>query len=296
MGRAFFDSYPAVRELYQEATAILGYDVASLCFEGPVERLNLTEYTQPALLTASVAALRVLETTGSTADAVAGHSLGEYSAIVAAGGLSFSAALSIVQKRGQYMAEAVEPGSGLVAALLGMPVEAVRDVCREASAAGVVAPANYNCPGQVVIAGEKAAAEQAIALAKGKGCRKAVPLPVSVPVHTPLMKTAADRLAVDLAAARWSDLQRPLINNVDAAVLRSASEVQRSLVRQLPSPVRWEESIRRMRELGVGVFIEVGPGTVLSGLVRRILPDAVTLNVEDPDSLDATLKTLAVNR
>jgi [acyl-carrier-protein] S-malonyltransferase len=237
-----------------------------------------------------------LETTGSTADAVAGHSLGEYSAIVAAGGLSFSAALSIVQKRGQYMAEAVEPGSGLVAALLGMPVEAVRDVCREASAAGVVAPANYNCPGQVVIAGEKAAAEQAIALAKGKGCRKAVPLPVSVPVHTPLMKTAADRLAVDLAAARWSDLQRPLINNVDAAVLRSASEVQRSLVRQLPSPVRWEESIRRMRELGVGVFIEVGPGTVLSGLVRRILPDAVTLNVEDPDSLDATLKTLAVNR
>jgi [acyl-carrier-protein] S-malonyltransferase len=296
MGRAFFDGYPAVRKLYQEATALLGYDVAALCFEGPAERLNLTEYTQPALLTASLAALRVLEATGTTADVVAGHSLGEYSAIVAAGGLSFSAALSIVQKRGQYMAEAVAPGSGLVAALLGMPVEAVQEVCREASSFGVVAPANYNCPGQIVIAGEKAATEQAIALAKGKGCRKAVPLPVSVPVHTPLMKTAADRLAADLAAARWSDLQCPLINNVDAAVLRSAGEVQSSLVRQLPSPVRWEESIRRMRELGITVFVEVGPGTVLSGLVRRILPDSVTLNVEDPKSLDETLKALTVNR
>src|SRR5881296_2244887 len=296
MGRALYEAHPLVRKVYKEAGTILGYDVAALCFDGPAERLNLTEYTQPALLTVSIAALRLLEPLGLRPLAVAGHSLGEYSALVAAGGVTFGAAVSLVQKRAQYMAEAVLPGTGLVAAILGLSGEAVREACQEASRIGMVALANLNCPGQVVIAGEKAAVERAIELAKTKGSRKAIPLPVSVPVHTPLMRTAADRLARDVAAAAWSDLTVPLINNTDARPLRRAAEVQASLIRQLPSPVLWEESVRVMSGIGVTTFIEVGPGTVLTGLVKRILPDAVLLNVHDPKSLEATLKAVAVTR
>ncbi|MEK6526696.1 MAG: ACP S-malonyltransferase [Nitrospirota bacterium] len=296
MGRALYEAHPAVRKVYEEAGTILGYDVAALCFDGPPERLNLTEYTQPALLTASIAAFRLLEPAGLRPVAVAGHSLGEYSALVAAGGLTFSTAVSLVQKRGRYMAEAAPSGSGMVAAILGLSGEAVREACREASAIGVVAPANYNCPGQVVIAGEKAAVERAIELAKAKGSRKAIPLPVSVPVHTPLMRAAADRLARDVAAAAWSDLTVPLVNNADAKPLRLRAEVQASLIRQLPSPVLWEESVRAMNGMGVTTFIEVGPGTVLTGLVKRIVPDAVSVNVHDPESLEATLNALAVKR
>lgn len=292
MGRAFYDAHQEARKVYEEASAILGYDAAALCFDGPAERLNLTEYTQPALLTASIAALRLLDPAGIRPVAVAGHSLGEYSALVAAGGLSFGAAVSLVQKRGRYMAEAVPSGSGLVAAILGLDGEAVRAACREASAIGVAAAANFNCPGQVVIAGEKAAVERAIELAKTKGCRKAIPLPVSVPVHTPLMQVAADRLAKDVAATVWSDLSAPLVNNADARALRSAAEVQASLIRQLPSPVLWEDSIRVMSGMGVKTFVEVGPGAVLTGLIKRIVPEAVLLNVHDPKSLDATLKAL----
>ena len=296
MGRALYEAHPAVRKVYEEAGTILGYDVAALCFDGPPERLNLTEYTQPALLTASIAAFRLLEPAGLRPVAVAGHSLGEYSALVAAGGLTFSTAVSLVQKRGRYMAEAAPSGSGLVAAILGLSGEAVREACREASAIGVVAPANYNCPGQVVIAGEKAAVERAIELAKAKGSRKAISLPVSVPVHTPLMRAAADRLARDVAAAAWSDLTVPLVNNADAKPLRLRAEVQASLIRQLPSPVLWEESVRAMNGMGVTTFIEVGPGTVLTGLVKRMVPDAVAVNVHDPESLEATLNALAVKR
>jgi [acyl-carrier-protein] S-malonyltransferase len=292
MGQGFYEAHPAARRVYEEAATILGYDIAALCFRGPAERLNLTEYTQPALLTASIAALRVLEPAGLIPIAVAGHSLGEYSALVAAGGLDFHSAVSLVQKRGRYMAEAVAAGSGLVAAILGLSTEAVREACREASAAGVVAPANFNCPGQIVIAGEKAAVERAIAGAKAKGCRKAIQLPVSVPVHTPLMQKAADRLALDMAKTTWSDLTVPLVNNAEAKALRSAVEVQASLVRQLPSPVLWEDSIKAMSAMGITTFVEVGPGTVLSGLIKRIVPGAVTLNVHDPKSLDATIETL----
>lgn len=296
MGRALYEHFPAVRAVYEEAGTILGYDIAALCFDGPAERLNLTEYTQPALLTTSVAALRLLEPVGLRPVAVAGHSLGEYSALVAAGSLTFGAAVSLVQKRGRYMADAVPSGSGLVAAILGLDGEVVRDVCREASAIGVVAPANFNCPGQVVIAGEKAAVERAIEVAKAKGSRKAIPLAVSVPVHTPLMRAAADRLARDVAAATVSDLAMPLVNNADAKALRLADEVRASLIRQLPSPVRWEESVRVMHGMGVTTFIEVGPGTVLTGLVKRIVPDAVTLNVHDPKSLETTVQALRVTR
>jgi [acyl-carrier-protein] S-malonyltransferase len=288
MGRALAEAHSSVRSLYEEASSLLGYDIAALCFEGPVEQLNLTEYTQPALLVSSIAALQVLTPLGITPIAVAGHSLGEYSALVAAGGLTYCEAVAIVQKRGRYMAEAVPSGTGLVAALLGLTADVVREVCREASSVGVVAAANFNSPGQIVIAGEKAAVERAIELAKAKGCKKAIPLPVSVPVHTPLMQKAADRLAGDLALIAWSDLKMPLINNAEAKAITKASDIKASLVRQLPSSVLWEDSVKAMAAMGVTTFIEVGPGTVLSGLIKRIVPDAVTMNVNDPKSLEAT--------
>ncbi|HLZ32740.1 MAG TPA: ACP S-malonyltransferase [Nitrospira sp.] len=294
MGKVLYDAHPDLRPVYEEASSVLGYNVAALCFEGPAEKLNLTEHTQPALLVSSIAALRTLEPAGITPTAVAGHSLGEYSALVAAGGLSYRDAVGIVQKRGRYMSEAVAPGTGLVAALLGLAANVVREVCREAAAAGVVQAANFNSPGQVVIAGEKSAVERAIEIAKTKGCKKAVPLPVSVPVHTPLMQKAADRLAQDLAAISWSDLRVPLINNAEAKPLTKAAEIQASLVRQLPSSVLWEDSVKAMAAMGVKTFVEVGPGTVLTGLIRRIVPDAVTMNVNDPKSLESTLQSLRV--
>jgi len=296
MGREFYDASSAARKVYEEASVLVGYDMAGLCFDGPADRLNLTEFTQPALLTTSIAALRVLEPRGVRPRAVAGHSLGEYSALVAAGGLTFPTALSLVQKRGRYMAEAVPPGSGLVVALLGVGVEAVRDACREASAVGIAAPANFNCPGQIVIAGEKAAVERAAEIAKTKGCRKAIPLPVSVPVHTALMHVAAERLAKDVNAAQWSDLEVPLINNAEAKALQRAADVRASVIRQLESPVRWEESVRVMSAMGVKTFIEIGPGMVLSGLVKRILPEARAFNVQDPKSLETTMNQVLVHR
>jgi [acyl-carrier-protein] S-malonyltransferase len=294
MGKVLCEAYPHLKQTYDEASAVLGYDVAALCFEGPAEKLNLTEHTQPALLVSSIAALRVLEPAGIQPVAVAGHSLGEYSALVAAGGMSYRDAVGIVQKRGQYMSEAVAAGTGLVAALLGLGPDVVKEVCREAASAGVVQAANFNSPGQVVIAGEKAAVERAIEIAKTKGCKKALPLPVSVPVHTPLMQQAAGRLAKDLAAVTWSDLHMPLINNAEAKQIEKAADIQASLVRQLPSSVLWEDSVKTMVAMGVKTFIEVGPGAVLTGLIKRIVPGVVTLNVNDPKSLDTTRAALGV--
>ena len=295
MGRGFYEASPAVKAVYDEASSILGYDVAQLCFEGPAERLNLTENTQPALLVSSAAALKALEPAGLKPVAVAGHSLGEYSAVYAAGGVSFRDAVALVQKRGRYMSEAVPPGTGLVAALLGLSADVVKTVCQEAASVGVVAAANFNSPGQVVIAGEKAAVERAIEIAKTKGCKKAIPLPVSVPVHTPLMQKAADRLAGEFGGVVWRDLTVPLVNNAEATALQRSEDIRASLVRQLPSSVRWEESVQTMAKLGVTTFVEIGPGTVLTGLVKRILPGAVTANVNDPKSLEATLTMLGVN-
>ncbi len=290
MGKALYDAHPSLKPVYDEASSVLGYDIAGLCFTGPAERLNRTEFTQPALLVSSVAALKLFEPVGIKPVAVAGHSLGEYSALVAAGGVSFRDAVGLVQKRGRYMSEAVAPGAGLVAALLGLTADAVKDVCRMASSVGVVAAANFNSPGQVVIAGERAAVERAIELAKAQGCKKAIPLPVSVPVHTPLMQQAADRLAEDVATVRWSDLNSPLVNNAEAKAISRANEIQASLVRQLPSSVLWEDTVQTMGRMGVTTFVEIGPGTVLTGLIRRILPEAKLLNVNDPKSLDMTLK------
>ncbi len=293
MGKALYDAYPSLKPVYDEASTVLGYDVAELCFAGPAEQLNRTEFTQPALLVSSVAALKLFEPVGIKPVAVAGHSLGEYSALVAAGGVSFRDAVGLVQKRGRYMSEAVATGTGLVAALLGLTGEVVKDVCRKASSVGIVAAANFNSPGQVVIAGEKAAVERAIELAKAQGCKKAIPLPVSVPVHTPLMQQAADRLAKDLNAVAWSDLSAPLVNNAEAKAISRAHEIPTSLVRQLPSSVLWEETVQTMGRMGVTTFVEIGPGTVLTGLIRRILPEAKLLNVNDPKSLDATLKAVS---
>ena len=294
MGKALYDAHPSLKPVYDEASTVLGYDVAELCFTGPAERLNLTEFTQPALLVSSVAAWKLFEPVGIKPVAVAGHSLGEYSALVAAGGVSFRDAVGLVQKRGRYMSEAVAKGTGLVAALLGLTAEAVKDVCRSASSVGVVAAANFNSPGQVVIAGEKAAVERAIELAKAQGCKKAIPLPVSVPVHTPLMQQAADRLAKDLATVRWSDLSAPLVNNAEAKAISRAEEIQASLVRQLPSSVLWEDTVQTMGRMGVTTFVEIGPGTVLTGLIRRILPEAKLLNVNDPKSLGHDVQSLKV--
>lgn len=294
MGKALCDAYPDLRKVYDEASAVLGYDIAALCFNGPVETLNLTEHTQPALLVSSVAALRALQPGTITPAAVAGHSLGEYTALLAAGGLSYRDAVSIVQKRGRYMSEAVPAGTGSVAALLGLAADMVKEACREAGSVGVVQAANFNSPGQVVIAGEKAAVERAIEIAKTKGCKKAVPLPVSVPVHTPLMQRAADRLATDLASITWSDLRMPLINNAEAKPIVKAADIQPSLVRQLPSSVLWEDSVLAMAAMGIKTFVEIGPGTVLTGLIRRIIPEAATLNVNDPKSLEATRVSLGL--
>ena len=292
MGKALYDAVPALKTVYEEASSVLGYDAATLCFEGPAERLNLTEHTQPALLISSAAALKAFEPAGVKPQAVAGHSLCEYSAVYAAGGFSFRDAVALVQKRGRYMSEAVAPGTGLVAALLGLAPDAVKAACQEASTVGVVAAANFNSPGQVVIAGEKAAVERAIELAKTKGCKKAIPLPVSVPVHTPLMQKAADRLAAEFGTVAWRDLSVPLINNAEAASIQRAEDIRASLVRQLPSSVLWEDSVKAMAKLGVTTFVEIGPGSVLTGLVKRILPEATTLNVNDPKSLDATIAAL----
>lgn len=293
MGKALYDAHPSLKAVYDEASSVLGYDVAELCFAGPAERLNLTEFTQPALLVSSIAAWRLLEPVGVKPIAAAGHSLGEYSALVAVGGIAFRDAVGLVQKRGRYMSEAVAPGTGLVAALLGLTAEVVKEVCRAASSVGVVAAANFNSPGQIVIAGEKAAVERAIALAKEQGCKKAIPLPVSVPVHTPLMQQAADRLAKDLGAVRWSDLRAPLVNNAEAKAISRAGEIQASLIRQLPSSVLWEDTVQAMANMGVTTFVEVGPGTVLTGLIKRILPGVNLLNVNDPKSLETTLNAMS---
>ncbi|MEK6604316.1 MAG: ACP S-malonyltransferase [Nitrospirota bacterium] len=294
MGQEFYEHEPDAKAMFDTAGHVLGYDLAALCLKGPVEQLNLTEYTQPALLTVSAIALRLLSRAGIQPCAVAGHSLGEYTAVMAGGGLVFEDAVALVRKRGRYMQEAVEAGRGLVCALLGVERSVVAEICQAASSLGVVAPANFNAPGQIVIAGEKAAVEEAVRLAKARGCRKVIPLPVSVPVHTSLMQSAADRLADDVAGVPMKDLTVPLINNVEAKPIRSAAEVRASLVRQLASPVLWEESVRALIQLGMHTLVEVGPGKVLSGLAKRIAPELRLFNVQDRMSLAATVEALAV--
>jgi [acyl-carrier-protein] S-malonyltransferase len=271
MGLDLAEAFPAARAIFDQADDALGLPLSKLCFEGPEEELKLTENTQPAILTCSVAALAVLRERGlAQADFVAGHSLGEYSALVAAGAIDFRDAVRLVRKRGRYMQEAVPPGEGAMAALLGMDPAKVEEVCAQAAQGQVVSPANLNSPGQVVIAGHKAAVERAVALAKPAGALKAVMLPVSAPFHCDLMRPAQQRLAVDLDAAKLRDLEIPLVNNAAARIIRTADEAREGLKEQVPNPVRWEESIRRLASEGVTSFLEVGPGRVLTGLLRSI--------------------------
>lgn len=292
MGNALYDRYPEARTAYLEASEALGWDVARVSFEGPETELNRTAVTQPALLTASVAAWRVLTRKPVTAAFVAGHSLGEYTALVCSGAVAFADAVRLVHQRGRYMQEAVPEGAGAMLAVLGLDRAAVAAACREASDLGVVEPANFNAPGQVVIAGDRAAVERAGALATAAGAKRVVALPVSVPSHCRLMRVAAQRLEADLAAVAWTAPAIPLITNADAKPLTSADPIVSTLVRQLSSPLLWEDSIRLMLDQGVGTFIEVGPGRVLSGLVKKIDRAARTLQVDSPETVEATWAAL----
>lgn len=292
MGKDLFHAVSRVPPLYREASEILGYNLETLCFEGPAEQLNQTEYTQPALLVTSLAAFELVKNGPLSPGLVAGHSLGEYTALVAAGALGFKDAVGLVRKRAQYMGEAVIPGTAMVSAILGLSASDVSQVCLEAQSLGVVAPANFNSPGQTVIAGEKAAVERAGEIAKDRGARRVKSLPVSVPVHTPLMQGAADRLKEDIDQLTWADLRVPLVNNVEASLLQRAEDIRASLVRQLPSSVRWEESVLAMRDSGIRHFIEIGPGKVLTGLVKRIVPDVHTWNVADEASYEHVVKEI----
>ena len=292
MGKALFETAPAARAIFEQADSALEVSLSRLCFEGPADELRLTANTQPAILAASIASLRALEARGARADFVAGHSLGEYSALVAAGSMKFEDAIKAVRRRGEFMQEAVPAGEGAMAALIGLTIEAVESLCEEASSLGVCAPANINSPNQTVIAGNKAAVELAVELAKAKGAKRAVILPVSAPFHCQLMKPAAERMTTVLNEIDFNDLGVPLVTNVDATLITSGREARGSLLRQVVSPVRWSESVQVLINQGVGRFVEIGPGRVLSGLVRQISRDCQLSNVEDPQSLDAAAASL----
>ncbi len=272
MGKSLAESYAEAARVFEAADAALGFALSRLCFEGPEDQLKLTENTQPALLTVSTAAHAVLRSKGVTADYVAGHSLGEYSALVAAGSLDFGDAVRLVRQRGQYMQEAVPAGVGAMAALLKLPEEKLAGVLADAAQGEVVTAANLNSPDQIVIAGNAAAVARAMELAKAAGARRAVLLPVSAPFHCPLMKPAQERLKADLDATEFRDLDVPLVNNWQAREIRSGAEAREGLFQQVPNPVRWNESIRVLARSGVTRFIEVGAGGVLTGLLRNIDP------------------------
>jgi [acyl-carrier-protein] S-malonyltransferase len=273
MGRSLADAFPTARSVFEEADRALGFELSRLCFEGPEGDLKLTQNTQPALLTVSVAAFTVLCQKGYRPDYVAGHSLGEYSALVAAGSLRFADAVQLVRQRGRYMQEAVPAGVGAMAALLKLPAGALEGILEQAAQGEVISAANLNSPDQVVIAGHAGAVARAIELAKAAGAKRAMPLPVSAPFHCALMKPAQERMRAALDAAAFSDLRVPLINNWQAREIRTAEEAREGLYQQIPHPVRWLETIRYLAAQGVEKFVEVGAGGVLAGLLRNIDPN-----------------------
>jgi [acyl-carrier-protein] S-malonyltransferase len=292
MGRALAAAFPEAAAVFEAADRALGESLSKLCFEGPEEDLQLTANTQPAILTVSVAATRCLFARGAVPDWVAGHSLGEYSALVAAGALSLEDAVATVRRRGQYMQEAVPVGEGAMAAILALDLPAVEEACRASAEGQIVAPANINGPGQVVIAGHTAAVERAMWACKSAGAKRAVRLAVSAPFHCALMRPAQERLAADLAQVTFRELGVPLVNNVEARPVRAATEARLGLVRQVSSPVRWQECAETLVRQGVDTFVEVGAGTVLSGLLKKIAPATRVLNVQDPETLDKTMAEL----
>jgi [acyl-carrier-protein] S-malonyltransferase len=272
MGKSLADAYPEAARIFEQADDALGFSISRLCFEGPEDQLKLTRNQQPALVTVSVAAFAVLKSKGVSPDYVAGHSLGEYSALVAAGSLDFADAVRLVHKRGRYMQEAVAPGAGAMAALMRLPEGKLDAILAQAAQGEIVTPANLNSPDQIVIAGNTAAVERAVELAKAAGARRAVMLQVSAPFHCPLMKPAQERLKADLDAVEFRDLSVPLINNWQAREVRSGAEAREGLYQQVPNPVRWAEAIRVMAAAGITRFLEVGAGGVLTGLLRNIDP------------------------
>jgi [acyl-carrier-protein] S-malonyltransferase len=285
MGKELSENFRAAREVFEEADDALRFSISTLCFQGPDDALKLTENTQPAILTTSIAALRVLETEkGVRSILAAGHSLGEYSALVASGALDFADAVRTVRLRGRFMQEAVPVGEGAMAAVLGMEREQVEKLCQEEASGEVLSPANFNCPGQIVISGHAKAVDRAIERIKKEG-KKAVLLPVSAPFHSPLMEPAGIRLEEELEEISIHDLSVPVVTNVEAEPNTSKDRVKGLLVAQVSSPVRWEESMRRMAEKGIERMIEIGPGKVLSGLMKRIEPAVEIFNIEDVKTL-----------
>jgi [acyl-carrier-protein] S-malonyltransferase len=290
MGRSIVEADSGARALLDRASELLGYDLAALCWEGPEEKLKQTEYTQPALLTVSTMLGSILNANGLVPDVVAGHSLGEYSALVAAGSLDFETAVNLVARRGRLMEEAVPEGRGTMAVLLGLDYEQVVSICREAAQGEVVEPANLNCPGQIVISGHRKAVERAMALGREQGARRVVELDVSGPFHSSLMRPAAEIFAEDLAGAALRDPQVPVIANATADYVQEAAEIRKVLVKQLYSPVRWEETIQRLISHGVDTFIEVGPGRVLAGLIKRISRNVTVVGFQEMEGLEKVLE------
>lgn len=293
MGKDLFDNFSAAREVFEEADEALGFSLSEMCFSGSEEDLAMTANTQPAILTTSVAAFRAMEAEGFAApDFVAGHSLGEYSALVAAGVLGFADAVRTVRKRGTYMQEAVPVGIGAMAAILGADVQTVEAACADAAQGQVCSPANINSPSQIVIAGDADAVDRACELLKERGAKRAIKLNVSAPFHCTLMKPAAEKLGVDLDNLEYREFRIPIVTNLNAELNEDSGGVNNDLWRQVWSPVKWLQSVRKLRSLGVETFVEIGPGKVLSGLVRQIDRDVRCLNVENSESLRNTKETL----
>ena len=291
MGKDLYDNFDAVKELYETASVVLGYDVAGLSFNGPAEELNKTYKTQPCLLVASIASYAVLKSRNIHPSAVAGHSLGEYSALVAAGSISFRDAVKLTGTRGKIMQEAVPEGKGLMAAILGLDRKVIDYICQSV-VSGYAAVANYNCPGQIVISGERPAVEEAMELAKTAGAKRALPLAVSIPSHCKLMDNAGRQFEEELKVVDVKDAGIPFFSNSDAQSISGSSEIKQSLVRQLSHAVLWEDCINNIVLAGIGNFIEVGPGKVLKGLIKRISPPARLFNVEDIATLNKTVSEL----
>lgn len=292
MGKELAEHYPVADAVFVEASENLGIDMKEMIWNSDEETLKITENTQPAIVTMSVAALRVLQQEGIVPDVVAGLSLGEYSAHVAAESVSFADAVKLVRKRGKYMQEEVPVGKGAMAAIIGMDDDSVYAVCEKAQDAGIVSPANFNCPGQITVAGELAAVERACEIAKEMGAKRALMLPVSAPFHCKMLVGAGEKLEHEMENVTFSEIKIPLITNVTADYVKSAQDIKPLLVQQVSSSVLWEKTIRRMLADGVDIFVEVGPGKALSGFMRKISKDVTVLNVEDMKSLEATLAAM----
>jgi [acyl-carrier-protein] S-malonyltransferase len=294
MGKDIYENFPVARETFKEASDALGFDIAQVSFYGPAGELNKTFRTQPCILTVSIALYRVLREKDIKPAVVAGHSLGEYSALVAAGVLSLGDAVKVTEKRGLFMQEAVPEGKGLMAAILGLERKKVEDICMSLRS-GYAAPANYNCPGQIVVAGEKHAVEEAVERSRNAGAKRAIPLDVSAPSHCRLMDNASKKLSDLLDTVSFNNTIVPVINNADAVFLTDVTRIKESLVRQLNCPILWEDSVRAIIDSGVTTFLEVGPGKVLSGLIRRIDPAATVFSIGDMGSLEKTLSAIKDN-